>query len=83
MLIGIISGCYLLYIYFKNVKANYLINGLIVGFSWFFINIIMDVLVLIPIMKVTFLNYFWSIGMGYFTIPILGITIGFLLKSKQ
>jgi hypothetical protein len=82
MVIGTCSGCYLLYQFFKYVEVNYLKNGVIVGFSWFVINIILDVIVLIPIMKVSFVSYFWSIGLGYFAIPILGISMGFLLEKK-
>ena len=41
-----------------------------------------NVLILVPIMKVSISSYFWSIGLGYFVIPILGISMGLLLDKK-
>lgn len=82
MAIGVISGCYLLFRYFKFVDLNFFKNGVVVGFSWFAINIILDVLVLVPIMKTTFGEYFMSVGIGYISIPAISIAIGYLLESK-
>lgn len=80
--IGVISGCYLLYRYFKFVYSNFIRNGVIVGFSWFAINILLDSLILIPMMKTTFAAYFLSIGLSYIAIPVISTTLGFLLESK-
>lgn len=82
MLIGVISGCYLLSQYFKFVDNDFIKNGIIVGLSWFAINNILDALVLIPIMKTTFINYFMSIGLSYIAIPTISITIGYLLNRN-
>jgi uncharacterized membrane protein YpjA len=79
---GAISGCYLLYRYFCKVNHDYITNGVIVGLSWFLINILLDSLILIPMMKTGFVDYFMSIGLSYFTIPAISITIAFLLKRK-
>jgi hypothetical protein len=53
-----------------------------VGLSWFAINIILDAVILIPIMKSTFANYFMTIGLSYFTIPAISIAMGYLLERK-
>ncbi len=82
MLVGVISGCYLLYHYFKFVECDYLSNSIVVGFTWFAINIVLDSLVLIPIMKTSFVDYFLSIGLSYFAIPVISIAFGYLLKNK-
>ena len=82
MLVGVISGCYLLFRYFKFVDSDYIKNAVIVGLSWFAINIILDAVILIPIMKTTFADYFMSIGLSYFSIPIISITMGYLLNKK-
>ncbi|MCX6303496.1 MAG: hypothetical protein NT040_00870 [Bacteroidetes bacterium] len=82
MLVGVISGCYLLYRYFKFVDSNFIMNGVIVGLSWFAINIIFDTIILIPLMKTTFTDYFMSIGLGYISIPAISVTIGFLLDRR-
>ncbi len=82
MLVGVISGCYLLFRYFKFVDSDYIKHAVIIGWSWFALNIILDTVVLIPIMKTTFADYFMSIGLSYFSIPIISITMGNLLNKK-
>jgi hypothetical protein len=83
MVVGVISGCALLFWYFKSVDIDFVRNGVIVGFSWLAINILLDTLILIPIMKITFAGYFMSIGLGYVAIPAISITMGYLLNRKS
>lgn len=82
MVVGVISGCYLLYQYFKNVTIDFIKHGVIAGLSWFGINIILDTIVLIPIMKTSFAEYFMTIGISYFAIPVISITMAYLLIRK-
>ncbi len=82
LIVGTISGCYLLFWYFKFVDRNFIKNGIIVGLSWLALNIVFDILVLMPIMKSTFSSYFMSIGIGYVAIPVISITIGYMLNNK-
>lgn len=82
MLVGVISGCYLLYRYFNFVDADFVTNAIIVGISWFAINIVLDILFLIPFTKTTYADYFTTIGIGYFSIPTISITLGYLLNRK-
>jgi hypothetical protein len=82
IVVSSISGCYFLFRYFNLLNSDYVKNGLIIGLSWLFINIILDVFVLIPIMKMNFSNYFLAIGLRYFVIPAMSITIGYLLSNK-
>lgn len=83
MVVGIISGCYLLMRYFKFVDSEFIRNGIIVGVSWFVINILLDAAILIPIMNTTFTDYFVSIGLSYLCIPVISITMGFLLDKRS
>lgn len=83
MVVGTLSGCYLLFRYFKLIEGEFIKHGIIVGWLWFAINIIFDTIILIPIMNITFGEYFMTIGIGYFAIPIISITIGFLLRNKS
>ena len=76
------TGCYFLFRYFTFIDVEFIIHGVIVGLSWFLINIILDTIVLLPIMKVSFLEYFISIGLRYTIIPALSISMGYLLKNK-
>jgi len=82
MLVGVISGCYLLILFFRAVENNFVMNAVIAGLSWFVINIILDSLVLIPMMKSNFVDYFMSIGLSYIAIPVISITMGYLLERK-
>ncbi|HRC32103.1 MAG TPA: hypothetical protein PK736_01525 [Bacteroidia bacterium] len=82
MLVGVISGCYLLYRYFKFVDADFVTNAIIVGISWFAINIVLDILFLLPFTKTTYSDYFTTIGIGYFAIPTISITLGYFLDRK-
>jgi len=82
LVVGTISGCYLLYRYFKFVDDDFVKNGIIVGLSWFAINIVLDTFILIPMMKSTFANYFMSIGLGYLAIPAISIAMGYVIDQK-
>jgi hypothetical protein len=82
MLVGIISGCYLLFRYFKFVATDFIQHGVIVGLTWFVINIVLDTVILIPIMKTSFADYFMTIGLSYCAIPAISISMGYLLDRK-
>jgi hypothetical protein len=79
---GILTGCLLLYQYYKQVDTDFVKQGIIVGCSWLFLNLILDVIVLIPLMKVSFIYYFKEIGLSYLAIPIISVAMGYLLRSK-
>ena len=46
IVVGAIVGAFLLVSYFKRIRANYLMEGIIVGLTWFIINILLDIFVL-------------------------------------
>ncbi|MBA2853590.1 hypothetical protein [Methanococcus maripaludis] len=75
-------GVSLLILYFKDIKKDYLIEGIFVGVSWLIINMILDILILIPMSGMTYLTYFSQIGLRYLIIPTISISMGFLLKLK-
>ena len=77
---GMLSGTFLLVKYFRKVKNNFLSEGIIVGLIWFVINIGLDLIILVPMSKMTNSDYFMQIGLRYLSIPILAIGIGYLLE---
>lgn len=79
---GTVSGSFLLYLFFKAVKNDFVSAGVIVGFSWLAINIILDSIVLIPMMKVSFPAYLSSVGLSYLSIPAISIAIGCIVSEK-
>ena len=82
IVIGSISGCFLLYLYFKLVNSSFVMQGFLVGIVWFVINIVLDYFVLIPMMKTDFKSYFIAIGLHYLVITAISILIGYLLHAK-
>lgn len=82
MVVGTTSGCYLLYRYFSLLDKDFVRNGWIAGLSWMVINLLLDAIILIPMMKSNFADYFMSIGISYLAIPAIGVAMGYLLKEK-
>jgi hypothetical protein len=82
MVVGTVSGCYFLEQFFKAVDGNFVKYGFIVGLSWIAINIFLDAVILIPMMKTTFLDYLMSIGLSYVAILAISIAMGYLLNRK-
>ncbi|WP_440951917.1 hypothetical protein [Methanococcoides sp. FTZ1] len=83
IVVGSISAAFLLISYFKNIDADYFKEGVIVGLVWFAINILLDLLVLIPISGMSISDYFMQIGLRYIVIPVMTITVGTALEYKK
>jgi hypothetical protein len=83
IVVGSISGAVFLIYYFKKIHTNYFKEGIIVGVLWFGINIILDLLVLVSIFGMPILDYFTRIGVGYFVIPVMCITVGMALGNRS
>ena len=83
IVIGSITGAILLVSYFKKITADYLKDGIIVGVVWFGINILLDLLVLIPMSGMSISNYFTQIGLRYLVIPAMSIAVGAALANKK
>jgi len=82
IVIGSISAAFLLVSYFKKINTNYLREGITVGIVWFIINILLDLLILIPMSGMSIADYFTQIGVRYLVIPAMAITIGKALEDK-
>ena len=83
IVVGSISAAFLLISYFKNIKNGYLREGIIVGLTWFSINILLDLLVLIPMSGMPLADYFTQIGLRYIVMPVMGIMVGASLANKK
>ncbi len=83
IVVGSISASFLLIFYFKKINENYFKEGIIVGLTWFGINILLDLLVLIPMSKMQIPDYFAQIGLRYLVIPAMSITVGTALANKK
>ena len=83
IIVGSFSAAFLLVSYFKKIKADYFKEGIIVGLTWFGINIIMDLLILVPMSGMSIADYFIQIGMSYLAIPAMSIAVGTALENKK
>lgn len=83
IVVGSITGAFLLVSYFKKITADYLKEGITVGVVWFGINILLDLLVLIPMSGMSLSNYFTQIGLRYLVIPAMSIAVGAALANKK
>ena len=83
IVVGSVSAAFLLVSYFKNVSANHLREGVIVGLAWFCINVALDLLVLVPMSGMSVPDYFAQIGLRYIVIPAMSITVGMALRNKK
>lgn len=83
IIVGSISASFLLIFYFKKIDANYFKEGIIVGILWFSMNILLDLMVLIPMSGMTIPDYFTQIGLRYLVITVMSITIGTTLVNKK
>ena len=70
--------------YFKNIKNNYIQEGIIIGIVWFIISIGLDlVMVFSNFFQMTLLEYFTDIGLRYLCIPIFTIGLGYALNQQK
>ena len=83
IVVGSISAAFLLVSYFKKINENYLKEGVVIGISWFAINIILDLLILIPMSEMAYPDYFEQIGLRYLAIPAFSIAVGAALANKK
>lgn len=80
MVVGSITGAALLVLYFRKVEKNHLSEGIMIGIVWFVLNILLDLLILVPMSKMAIGTYFAQIGLGYLTIPTMSIAMGLVAK---
>ncbi|MFC1769402.1 hypothetical protein ACFLZX_06600 [Nanoarchaeota archaeon] len=82
IVVGSLVGATLLVLYFKKIKKDHVTEGIVVGIFWFVINIVLDVLILLPISGMSFGVYFQQIGLRYLVLPIIAIAMGFSAKHR-
>jgi uncharacterized membrane protein YpjA len=83
IVVGSIVGAFLLVSYFKRLRANYLMEGIIVGITWFVISILLDIFILIPMSEMSLPSYFTEIGLRYLVMPVMSIMVGAALENKK
>ena len=83
IVVGSVTGAALMVLYFRRVEKNYLSEGIMIGVIWFVLNILLDLLILVPMSKMAIGTYFAQIGLEYLTIPTMGIAMGLVAKAAS
>jgi hypothetical protein len=78
-----IVGILLLAHHFRGISSNFVKEGIVVGVIWFVVNIVLDLIVLVGILKTPLVEYLISPGIGYLNMPVISIGIGYILSRKK
>ena len=71
-------------LYFRNVEAAFLQEGVKLGLVWLAISIALDLLMFSSgPMKMSFMDYVRDIGITYMVIPAIAIGFGYLLEQRK
>jgi hypothetical protein len=80
---GTLVGILLLAYYFRKVTSGFIKEGVIVGIIWFVLNIFLDLIVLVGLLKTPLVDYLISPGIGYLCMPVMSIGVGYILSKKK
>jgi hypothetical protein len=83
IVVGSLVGTVLMVWLFLRIREGYLREGILIGFSWLVINWVMDGLVLLPMSGMDVSTYFSQIGIRYLVIPIIAVSMGFVLERSR
>lgn len=83
IIVGSITAVILAVKYFKNIKTDYVKEGIILGITWMLISLVIDlVFVLTGFFPMTVTQYFTDIGLRYTVMPVYTIGLGYALKQR-
>ncbi|OGI07506.1 MAG: hypothetical protein A2Y40_07310 [Candidatus Margulisbacteria bacterium GWF2_35_9] len=82
IVLGGLVGCLLLIRFFHLIEDFYIKEGFIAGIIMMSINLLLDVIILLPMSKMPFILYYQQIGMRYLLIPIIATTMGMAIQDK-
>lgn len=73
----------LLVLYFRHVHSRYLRESVLLSILWLEINLMLDLLVLVPLTHMNLYNYVFQVGFGYLFIPVMCVMAGLLLSGRS
>lgn len=82
VVVGNLSGVWLLAIYFRRETGDYLRKGVLVGLIWLAMNWVLDFAALLPLSHQPLRDYMYQIGLRYLAIPIISIGMGYALQRR-
>lgn len=81
LIVGALTGASFMVVYFKKLKKGFLRAGIRIGATWFIINIIMDLAILVPMSNMDVWTYMAQIGLRYVIIPIMSVSMGIVAQN--
>jgi uncharacterized membrane protein YpjA len=75
-------GMIFIQLYFKSVISHFKREGIRIGLVWLFLNLALDLIVLVGLFKSDLGEYLIGVGLRYLVIPILTIEVGNILDQK-
>jgi hypothetical protein len=82
IVIGAGSGGVLLLLLFRQIRPS-LFRGTVIGSLWFVVNIVLDLVILVPMTKMSLGQYFSEIGIRYLLIPIMAGLMAAVSRRDQ
>jgi hypothetical protein len=81
--LGVFLGMIFAAWYFLRLSGPYLRQGLVLGVIWLVLMIVLDLAFLLPFIQGGVAGWFASIGLGYFSIPVMTTIFGWALDKKS
>lgn len=69
--------------YFRKPHPNAVRAGWIAGITWFVINILLDVIILIPFSGMSYLVYFTQVGWIYVNMIVMSVAFGMVVERTK
>ena len=84
IVVGSLVGVTLAVRYFKDIKNDFVTEGVLLGVIWLVINLAIDIVfVSAGFFRMTLIQYITDIGLRYLSIPIYTIGLGYALKKRS
>lgn len=74
-------GVALILVYFGNIHAHFVREGILLGIVWLLINWVLDILILLPLAGMDVGTYMAQVGARYLNIPIIAVGIGYAAEQ--
>lgn len=81
IVVGAVTGAFLLVRLYKGISAGYIREGFIIGGIWLLINWVLDLVILLPLSGMNPVEYFGQIGFGYLMIPVMSVMAGYVADN--
>lgn len=75
-------GVGLLVLAFRKIEAS-IRTGTIVGCYWLFLNLVLDLIILVPMTGMALTEYFFDIGLRYLLLPIIAVAMGAVAQQSR